>query len=101
MLEDCENSRHNRQTNRVPREGLTGVPSSRERMLRRQACRDRPTTTALPRRDRLVAAIIVEAALGLAAEPAGLDIFHQKRARPVLGVRQTLMQDLHDREASI
>src|SRR5258707_5045299 len=56
---------------------------------------------ALPRRDRLVAAIVVEAALGLAAEPAGLDIFHQQRTRPILGVRQPLVQNLHDRKTGI
>src|ERR1700688_2117596 len=54
-----------------------------------------------PRRDRLVAAIVVEAALGVAAEPAGLDVFYQERAGPVLGVRETLMQDLHDRQTGI
>src|ERR1700737_4375713 len=56
---------------------------------------------ALPRGDRLVAAIVVEAALGLAAEPAGLDVFYQERTGPVLGVRETLMQDLHDRQTGI
>src|SRR6266853_1773297 len=56
---------------------------------------------ASARRDRLVAAIVVKAALGLAAEPAGLDVFYQQRTRPVLGVRETLMQDLHDRQTGI
>ena len=53
---------------------------------------DSPTVTSLSGRNRLLAAVIVEAALRLAAEPAGLDIFHQQRARPVLGVGQTLVQ---------
>src|SRR5665647_1464349 len=43
----------------------------------------------------------VEAALGLASEPAGLDIFHQQGTGPVLGVGQTLMQHLHDRQAGV
>src|SRR5713101_9274596 len=63
-----------------------------------------PAPTALngsPRRDRLVAAIVVEAALGLAAEPAGLDVLYQQRARPILGVRQTLMRHLHDRQTGV
>src|SRR5215208_8287776 len=47
------------------------------------------------RRHRLLAAIIVEAALGLAAEPARLDVFNQQRAGPVLGIRQPLVQHLH------
>ena len=34
----------------------------------------------------VLAAVVVEAASGLAPEPAGLDILHQQRARPVLGV---------------
>src|SRR5258707_14903385 len=40
----------------------------------------------LARRHRLGAAIVVEAAAGLLAEPTGLDILHQQRARPVFGV---------------
>src|SRR5262249_45900583 len=51
-----------------------------------------------PRRHRLLAAIVIEAALRLATEPAGLDIFHQQRTRAVLGVGQALVQHLHDRE---
>src|ERR1700761_8245677 len=38
----------------------------------------------LPGRNRLVAAIVVETALRLAAQPAGFDIFHEQRARAVL-----------------
>jgi len=49
-----------------------------------------------PRRHRLFAAIVVEAALRLTTEPAGLDIFHQQRTRAVLGVGQALVQHLHD-----
>src|ERR1700692_1171038 len=46
MLEDCENSRHNQETNRVPREGITGVPSSRERIFPKRSLPGRPTATA-------------------------------------------------------
>jgi phenylpyruvate tautomerase PptA (4-oxalocrotonate tautomerase family) len=53
-------------------------------------------TDDLARRNRLFAAIIVEAALGLAAEPAGLDIFHQQRAGAVFRIGQAVMQHLHD-----
>src|SRR6516162_4602645 len=55
----------------------------------------------LARRNGLLAAIIVETALGLATEPAGLDIFHEQRTRPVFGIGQSLMQDLHDRQAGV
>ena len=34
-------------------------------------------------RHRLFAAIVIEAAIGFAAQPSGLDIFHQQRAGPV------------------
>src|SRR5437899_5346769 len=57
--------------------------------------------SALPRRDRLVAAVVVEAALRLAAEPTGLDIFHEQRTRPVFRISQPLMQHLHDRKTRI
>ena len=63
-------------------------------------CAD-PTSTATASADRLLAAIVVEAALGLAAEPAGLDVFHQQRAGAVLRVRQPLVQHLHHRQAGI
>ncbi len=43
------------------------------------------------RRHRLVAAVVVEAALRLAAEPAGLDVFHQQRARAVFRVGQAFV----------
>ena len=56
---------------------------------------------SLPRRHRLLAAIVVEAAIGLAAEPAGLDVFHQQRAGAVLRIRQALVQHLHHRQAGI
>ncbi len=70
-----------------------------ERVLARQPEEERPRQGAprSPRRDRLLAAIVVEAALGLAAEPAGLDVLHQQRAGPVLRVGQPLVQHLHDR----
>src|SRR5262245_19143012 len=55
----------------------------------------------LARRHRLLAAIVVEAALGLAPQPARLDVFHQQRTGPVLGIGETLIQHLHDREAGI
>jgi hypothetical protein len=50
---------------------------------------------------RGLAAVVVEAATGLAAQPAGLDIFHQQRAGPVLGIGQAVMQHLHDRQAGV
>src|SRR5690242_21847797 len=46
------------------------------------------------RRDRLLAAIIVESPLRFAAEPARLDVFHEQRARPVFRIRQPLVQHL-------
>ncbi|CAD5252737.1 conserved hypothetical protein [Bosea sp. 62] len=55
----------------------------------------------LARRNRLFAAIIVKAALGLAAEPAGLDVLHQQRAWPVLRIGETVMQHLHHRQAGV
>ena len=42
----------------------------------------------LPRRDRLFALVVVEATAGLAAQPAGFDVFDQQGAGSVLGVRQ-------------
>src|SRR5438445_3865543 len=54
-----------------------------------------------PRRDRALAGIVVEAALDLLADPAGLDVLHQERARPVFGIRQALVQHLHHRETGI
>src|SRR3984893_7207984 len=52
-------------------------------------------------RHRLLAAVIVETAPALAAEPAGLDVFHQQRAGPVLRIGETLVEHLHHREAGI
>src|ERR1700730_13226580 len=52
-------------------------------------------------RQRLPAAVIVEAAPDLAAEPAGLDVFHQQGTGPVLRIGETLVQHLHHREADI
>src|SRR3989442_9794529 len=49
-------------------------------------------------RDGLLAAVIVEAALRLAAEPSGFDIFHQKRAGAVFAVGQAVVQPLPDRK---
>src|SRR5947207_6351630 len=49
----------------------------------------------------LFAAIVVEAALGLAAEPTRFDIFHQERTRAILGIGQAFVQDLHDRETGV
>src|SRR5689334_7293609 len=46
----------------------------------------------LPGRDRLLAAVVVEAALRLAAEPAGFDVFHQERAGPVLRIGEALVE---------
>src|SRR5262245_59693038 len=48
------------------------------------ACPSPASTKPLARRHRLFAAIVVEASLGLASEPAGLDVFHQQRTGPVL-----------------
>src|SRR4051812_33259968 len=53
------------------------------------------------RRDRLLAAVVIKAALGLLAEPASLDIFHQQRARAVLRIREALVQHLHDGKARV
>src|ERR1700733_4056697 len=61
----------------------------------RWQCRD------LARRNRLIAAIVVETALGFAPQPAGLDVLHEQRARAVFGIGQALMQNLHDRQACI
>ena len=52
-------------------------------------------------RDGGLAAIVVEAALDLAAEPAGLDVLHQQRAGAVLAVGQALVEHLHDRQAGV
>src|ERR1700722_1733302 len=56
---------------------------------------------ALARRNRFVAAIVVETALGFAPQPAGFDVFYEQRTRTVFGVGQPLMQNLHDRKTSI
>src|SRR4029434_483204 len=56
---------------------------------------------ALSRRDRTLARIVVETALDLAADPAGLDILHQQRARTILGIGQALVQHLHHRQAGV
>src|SRR5215510_11038408 len=53
------------------------------------------------RRHRLLGAVVVEAALDLAAEPAGLDVLHQERAGAILAVGQPLIEHLHDREAGV
>src|SRR5690242_19597965 len=53
------------------------------------------------RRDRALAGIVVETALDLAADPTRLDVFHEKRTRPVLGIGQPLVQHLHHRKASV
>src|ERR1019366_4395916 len=58
-------------------------------------------TIALKRRARRCLRIIVEPAAGLAAQPSGLDVFHQQRAGAVLAVRQPVIQHLHDRQAGI
>src|SRR6185503_6561988 len=52
-------------------------------------------------RNRFLAAIIVEAAARLAAEPARLDIFHQQRAGPVLRVGEAFIEHMHDGKAGI
>src|SRR5262245_45223187 len=52
-------------------------------------------------RHRLLAAIIVEAALGLAAQPARLDVFNQQRAWSIFRIGQPLVQYLHDGQAGV
>src|SRR6185312_5308991 len=77
---------------------------STQAYLRASRCTSRPEAVSdapLARRHRLFAAIIIEAALRLAAEPAGLDIFHQQRARPVLRIRQAFIEHLHHRQTGI
>ena len=49
----------------------------------------------------MFAAIVVEAAPRLAAQPAGFDILHQERTRPVLAVGHALVQHLHHGQAGI
>ena len=63
--------------------------------------RFRDNVLDLARRNRLLAAIVVEAAIGLAAEPAGFDIFHEQRTRAILRIRQALIENLHDRQTGI
>src|SRR5690242_10072871 len=53
------------------------------------------------RRYRLVAVIIVESAAGLASEPAGLDVFDQQWAGPVLRIGEALVEHLHHRETRV
>src|SRR6056297_879707 len=62
--------------------------------------RNRPLLPS-PRRHRLLAAIVIETTPGLAPQPASLDIFRQQRTGPVLGVRQPVMQHVHDRKTGI
>src|SRR6188508_1660750 len=50
---------------------------------------------------RLFTAIVVEAPLRLAAEPAGLDVFHQQWTGAILRIRQAFVEHLHDRKAGI
>src|SRR5208282_3748851 len=52
-------------------------------------------------RNRLFASIIIEAAPGLAAEPARLDIFHEERTGPILAVGKALVEDVHDGETGV
>src|SRR3546814_3254548 len=54
-----------------------------------------------PRRDRVRAVVVVEAAVGLFAKPARLDIFHQQRAGAVLAVGEALKKHLHHRKAGV
>ena len=56
---------------------------------------------AVGRRDGNLTAVVVKAAARLAAEPARLDILHQQRAGPVLGIGEALVEHLHHREAGI
>ncbi len=50
----------------------------------------------LPCRARRRLGVVVKPPPGLAAEPAGLEVFHPRRARPVLAVRQPVVQHRHD-----
>ena len=56
---------------------------------------------ALAGRDRLAAAVIIEATARFAPEPARLDIFGEQRAGAVFGVRQPVVQHVHDRKAGV
>src|SRR5687768_12346435 len=47
---------------------------------------------SLAGRDRLFAAVVVEAPSGLLSQPAGFHVLHQQRARPVLAVRQAFVE---------
>ena len=54
-----------------------------------------------PRRNWHLTAIIVKAALGLATEPSGLDIFHQQWRWTVFGIAGGIVQHLDDFETGI
>src|SRR3546814_19237750 len=60
-----------------------------------------PRRGASARRDGRFAGVIVEAAPDLAAEPAGLDVFHEQRTGPVLRIGESFVEHLHDRQAGI
>src|SRR5579871_221206 len=57
--------------------------------------------SGLPRWHRVLAAVVIEAALGLAAEPASFDVFHQERAGAVLRIGEPFVQNLHDGETGV
>ena len=62
---------------------------------------DRARSGQLACRHRLLAAIVVEAALGFATEPACFNVLHQKGARSVFRIGESLVKHLHDRQAGI
>src|SRR5450432_1227815 len=86
---------------RVTATTTSGV--SRRWAPRPPSCRSNEAARSgrLARRDRLLAAIVVEAAAGFAAQPAGLDVLHQQRTRPVFRIGQALVQDVHDRQNGV
>src|SRR6185369_3235274 len=63
--------------------------------------RRRTSVPELPRGDRNFARVVVEAAPALAAEPAGLDVLHQQRRRPVLAVAGGVVEYADDVEAGV
>src|SRR5216683_4009458 len=59
------------------------------------------SSRASARRNRALAGVVVEAALDLAADPAGFDVLHQKRTGAILRIGQALVQHLHHRQAGV
>lgn len=55
----------------------------------------------LPRWKWYFAAIIIKATATFASKPTGFNIFDQQRARAIFGIRQAIMQHMHNRQADI